>query len=82
MDKETLLGELYNIVVEDDPARIQAFSGAVKAAQPYYKRLCAALGDKEGDEIWCAALEVGASEEEPIFQAGLRLGMQLMTLCL
>lgn len=82
MDMETLLDELYNLVVEDDPARIKAFSKAVKTAQPHYKRLCAALGDEEGETIWNAALDVEATSEGPIFRAGLRLGMQLMTLCL
>lgn len=82
MDMETILEELYYMVVEPDPARIKAFSQSVKVAEPYYKRLCAALGDEEGDTIWNAALDVGSSEKDAIFQAGLRLGMQLMTLCL
>lgn len=82
MDMETLLNELYNIAVEDDPARIKAFRQAAKTAEPYYERLRAALGDEEGEAIWNAAIDVEASVEGPIFQAGLRLGMRLMTLCL
>ena len=82
MDMETLLNELYNIAVEDDPARIQAFRQAAKTAEPYYKRLCSALGEEEGNKIWDAALDVEGAGEAPIFRAGLRLGMQLMTLCL
>lgn len=82
MDMETLLDELYNLVVEDDPARIQAFRQAVKTAGPYYERLRAALGDEEGETIWNAAMDIGAASEGPIFRAGLRLGMKLMTLCL
>lgn len=82
MDMETLLDELYNLVVEDDPARIQAFRQAAKVAEPYYERLCSALGKEEGEAIWNAAIDVEASVEGPIFRAGLRLGMQLMTLCL
>lgn len=82
MDMETLLDELYTLVVEDDPERIKAFRQAAKAAEPYYERLRAVLGDEEGEAIWNAAMDVEASSEGPIFRAGLRLGMKLMTLCL
>lgn len=82
MDMETILEGLYDMVVEPDPARIKAFSQSVKVAEPYYKRLRAALGDEEGETIWNAAMDVEASAEGPIFRAGIRLGMQLMTLCL
>ena len=82
MDMETLLDELYILVVEDDPERIKAFRQAVKTAEPYYKRLRAVLGDEEGEAVWNAAMDIGAAEEGPIFRAGLRLGMKLMTLCL
>ena len=82
MDMNKILDGLYELAVEDDPARIEAFCQAAKTAEPYYERLRAALGDEEGEAIWNAAIDVEASVEGPIFQAGLRLGMQLMTLCL
>lgn len=82
MDMDDILFTLYEAVVEPDPARIRAFSQSVKTAEPYYQRLRAALGDEEGERVWNAALDVGESSEQPIFQAGLRLGMHLMALCL
>lgn len=82
MDMETILEGLYDMVVEPDTARIKAQRQCVEAAEPYYKRLCAMAGKEEGDKIWDAALMIGAEEEAAIFHAGLRLGMQLMTLCL
>lgn len=82
MMMEELIDELYNLVAEDDPARIKAQRQTVKATQPYYERLCDLAGQEEGETIWDAALMIGAEEEAAIFRAGLRLGMQLMTLCL
>lgn len=82
MMMEELIDELYNLVAEDDPVRIKAQRQTVKAAQPYYERLCDLAGQEEGETIWDAALMIGAEEEAAIFRAGLRLGMQLMTLCL
>jgi len=40
------------------------------------------LGDEEGEKIWFAALECGATEKTFIFHMGLCLGMRLMALCL
>lgn len=82
MMMEELIDELYNLVAEDDPVRIKAQRQTVKAAGPYYERLCDLAGQEEGETIWDAALMIGAEEEAAIFRAGLRLGMQLMTLCL
>lgn len=82
MDMDDILYILYEAVVEPDPARIQAFHRAVKTAEPYLQRLRAVLGEEEGERIWNAAMDIGAAAEGPIFQAGLRLGMRLMALCL
>lgn len=82
MDMDEILYALYAAVAEPDPARIQAFRQSVKAAEPYYERLRAALGDEEGENIWNMAMDVGATSEGPAFRAGLCLGLRLMALCL
>lgn len=82
MDMEEILNVLYELAAEPDPMRIKAFRQAVKIAEPHYKRLRAALGDEEGETIWNAAMDVETSVEGPIFQAGLRLGVRLMAMCL
>lgn len=82
MDMEAILDELYQMVIDPDPERIRVFRQSVKAAEPYYERLCAALGDEEGENIWNMAMDVGATSEGPAFRAGLCLGLRLMALCL
>lgn len=82
MDMEAILDELYQMVIDPDPERIRVFRQSVRTAEPFYQRLRAALGDEEGERIWNAAMDVGAASDGIIFRAGLRLGMQLMALCL
>ena len=43
-----------------------------------YDELCQAVGDKKADEIWLAAVQVGAAEQAANFASGFRLGGRLM----
>ena len=43
-----------------------------------YEELCRAMGNQKADEIWLAAVQVGAAEQAADFASGFRLGGQLM----
>ena len=43
-----------------------------------YEELCRAMGNQKADEIWLAAVQVGAAEQAADFAPGFRLGGQLM----
>ena len=43
-----------------------------------YEELCRAMGNQKADEIWLAAVPVGAAEQAADFASGFRLGGQLM----
>ena len=82
MDMEELLDSLYELTVENDLKHEAIMRQRMADTEPEYERLCAALGDEEGEKIWFAALECGATEKTFIFDMGLCLGMRLMALCL
>lgn len=82
MDIDDILDALFQTIVEPDPAYQAQIREDLKATQPYYDRLCQALGDQEGDQVWTALASVGATEQDCAFRSGLRLGLRLMALCL
>ena len=43
-----------------------------------YEELCRAMGNQKADEIWLAAVQVGAAEQAADFASGFRLGGQPM----
>ena len=43
-----------------------------------YEELGRAMGNQKADEIWLAAVQVGAAEQAADFASGFRLGGQLM----
>lgn len=51
---------------------------ALKAAQPYFDRLCQLLPLAEADELWSAAVQTGLADGHSRFAAGFRLGARLM----
>lgn len=51
---------------------------ALKAAQPYFDRLCQLLTLEEADELWFAAVQAGLADGHSRFAAGFRLGARLM----
>lgn len=82
MDMDEILSVLYKAAVEDDPVCWEKARRAFQETQPYYDRLCQALGEEEGDRIWNAISSAVTAEREYTFRCGLRLGLRLMALCL
>lgn len=82
MDIKEILDILYEAVVLPDLVYKVEARRAFQETQPYYDRLCQALGDEEGDRLWSAVVAIGTNEQDCAFRSGLRLGLRLMALCL
>lgn len=81
MDMDEILDVLYEVAVGSDPVYQEGARRYMEETQPYYDRLCQALGDKEGDQFWNAISALIAAQEDGAFRSGLRLGLRLMALC-
>ena len=51
---------------------------AAEAADPYFDRLRSLVSHREADEIWAAAVDLGAVNGTRDFICGFRLGARLM----
>ncbi len=72
-----LLYELFELL--DDGRRYPETEQAERAAEPWVKRLDElARDDDEFDQIWDAALGVGAAETPVWFARGFRMGARIM----
>lgn len=82
MDLDEVLSVLYETAATTDETARAARRWAAKAAEPYYARLRETLGEAGAEEVWTAAMGIGAVEEQSAFRAGLCLGLRLMALSL
>lgn len=74
---ENILYEMFDLL--DDGVRSPEMAQAEREVEPWVKRLEELAGDDdEFDEIWAAAVHVGASELPLWFARGFRLGARMM----
>lgn len=81
MNRAEILGVLYELALGADPDYKEEARRKLRETQPYYDRLCQALGEEEGDKLWSAMVEIGAAAQDGAFRSGLSMGLRLMALC-